>query len=73
MAKSIIGCLYHGFLRKNQHTQRKLLYLEFWINGDPSEKRHNFSNKAIEIDFIKKCSRKLVFLNNKKKKLERFG
>jgi hypothetical protein len=32
------------FLHKNQHTQRKLLNFEFWINGKLSKKGHNFSN-----------------------------
>ena len=33
------------FLQKNQHTQRKLLNLEFWINGELSKIGHHFSNK----------------------------
>ena len=35
------------FLHKNQHTQRKLLNFEFWINGELSKIGHNFSNKVI--------------------------
>ena len=44
------------FLHKNQHTQRKLLNFEFWINGELSKIGHHFSNKKnLKIDFIKKC------------------
>jgi hypothetical protein len=35
------------FLLENQHTQRKLLNLEFWINGELSKIGHHFSNKVI--------------------------
>ena len=35
------------FLHKNQHTQRKLLNFEFWINGELSKIGHHFSNKVI--------------------------
>ena len=35
------------FLHKNQHTQRKLLNFEFWINGELSKIGHHFSNKLI--------------------------
>jgi hypothetical protein len=35
------------FLPKNQHTQRKLLNLEFWINGELSKIEHHLSNKVI--------------------------
>ena len=38
------------FLNKNQHTQRKLLNFEFWINGELSKIGHHFSNKKIEKD-----------------------
>ena len=34
-------------LHKNQHTQRKLLNFEFWINGELSKIGHHFSNKVI--------------------------
>ena len=34
-------------LPKNQHTQRKLLNFEFWINGELSKIGHHFSNKVI--------------------------
>jgi hypothetical protein len=30
------------FLRKNQHTQKKLLNFEFWINGELSKIGHHF-------------------------------
>ena len=35
------------FLPKDQHTQRKLLNVEFWINGELSKIGHYFSNKVI--------------------------
>ena len=31
------GTKLEKFLHKNQHTQRKLLNVEFWINGDYQE------------------------------------
>jgi hypothetical protein len=33
------------FLPTNQHTQRKLLNFEFWINGELSKIGHHFSNR----------------------------
>jgi hypothetical protein len=61
------GTKLERFLNKNQHTQRKLLTFEFWINGE-----HHFSNKK-KIKLIlsknvnnKKCAPKLVFFNEKK-------
>ena len=41
------GTKLERFLHKNQHTQRKLLNFEFWINGELSKIRHHFSNKEI--------------------------
>ena len=35
------------FLHKNQHTHRKLLNFEFWINGELSKIENHFSNKVI--------------------------
>jgi hypothetical protein len=35
-------------LPKNQHTQRKLLNFEFWINGELSKIGHHFSNKEFQ-------------------------
>ena len=35
------------FLYKNQHTQKKWLNFEFWINGELSKGGHLFSNKVI--------------------------
>ena len=61
------------FLRKSQHTQRKLLNFEFWTNGELSKKGHHFSNKKISKLILsknvnnKKCAPKLVFFNEKKK------
>ena len=56
------------FLYKNQHTQRKLLNFEFWINGELSKIWHHFSKKVILSKQInnKKCAPKLVFFNQKK-------
>jgi hypothetical protein len=60
------------FLHKNQHTQRKVLNFEFWINGELSKIGHHFINKVI-LKLIslknvnnKKCAPKLVFFNEKK-------
>ena len=39
------GTKLERFLHKNQHTQRKLLNFEFWINGELSKIGHHFSNK----------------------------
>ena len=33
-----------SFLPMNQHTQRKLMNFEFWINGELSKIGHHFSN-----------------------------
>ena len=41
------GTKLERFLNKNQHTQRKLLNFEFWINGELSKIGHHFSNKVI--------------------------
>ena len=30
---------------KNQHTQRRLLNFEFWINGELSKIGHHFTNE----------------------------
>ena len=38
------GC---GVFKLNQHTQRKLLNFEFWINGELSKIGDHFSNKVI--------------------------
>jgi hypothetical protein len=59
------------FLNKNQHTQRKLLNFEFWINDELSKIGHHFSNKVIYKLILsknvinKKCVPKLVFFNKK--------
>ena len=41
------GTKLERFLPKNQHTHRKLLNFEFWINGELSKIGHHFSNKVI--------------------------
>ena len=41
------GTKLERFLHKNQHTQRKLLNFEFWINDELSKIGHHFSNKVI--------------------------
>ena len=41
------GTKLEKILHKNQHTQRKLLNFEFWINGELSKIGHHFSNKVI--------------------------
>ena len=41
------GTKLERYLHKNQHTERKLLNFEFWINGELSKIGHHFSNKVI--------------------------
>ena len=66
------GTKLERFLHKNQHTQRKLLNFEFWIDGELSKIGHHFSNKKIIKKKLsknvnnKKCVPKLVFFNEKK-------
>ena len=49
------GTKLERFLHKNQHTQRKLLNFEFWINGNLSKIGHHFSNKNyLRIDYYRK-------------------
>ena len=48
-------------LHKNQHTQRKWLNFEFWINGELSKIEHHFSNKEIHI-FKNWCYQKMLTL-----------
>ena len=50
------GTKLERILPKNQHTQRKLLNFENWVNGEMSNIGHNF----------KKCAPKLIFFNEKK-------
>ena len=37
------GTTLERFLPKNQHTQRKLLNFENWVNGEVSKIEHRFS------------------------------
>ena len=37
------GTKFEIFLRKNQHTQRKLLNFENWVSGKVSKIGHHFS------------------------------
>ena len=59
-------------LHKNQHTQRKLLNFELWINGELSKIGHHFSYKVIQKLILskkvnnKQCAPKLVVFNEKK-------
>ena len=41
------GANLERFLHKNQQTQKKLLKIEFWVNGDMSKIGHHFSNRVI--------------------------
>ena len=60
------------FLPKNQHTQRKLLNFENWVNGEVSKIRRHFRNKTRSILILsknvnnEKCAPKLIFINEKK-------
>ena len=59
-------------LPKNQHTQRKLLNFENWVNGEVSKIRSHFRNESRSILKLsknvnnKKCAPKLIFFNEKK-------
>ena len=44
------------FLPKNQHTHRKLLNFENWIDGEVSKIGYHFSKESdLKIDANKKC------------------
>ena len=66
------GTKLERFLHKNQHTQRKLLNFEFWINGELSKIGHHFSNEKNQVLILsknvnnKKYAAKLVFFNDNK-------
>ena len=65
------GTKLERFLHKNQHTQRKLLNFEFWINSELSKIGHlviKILKKLILSKNVnnKKCAPKLVFFNEKK-------
>ena len=55
-------------LTKNQqHTQRKLLNFENWVNWEVSKIGHHFRKQSdLKIDVIKKCAPKLIFFSEKK-------
>ena len=36
------GAKLERFLAKNQHTQKKLMNFENWVNGEVSKIRHHF-------------------------------
>ena len=57
-------------LHKNQHTQRKLLNFEFWINGELSKIGHHFSNKVI-YELILSKNVLLNWYSSMKKKVEK--
>ena len=60
------------FLPRNQHTQRKLLNLELWINGELSKIGHHYSNKVIQkLILSKNVKNKKCEMN--KKNWETFG
>ena len=41
------GTKLERLLPKNQHTQRKLLNLQNWVNGDVTKIGHHFRKKVI--------------------------
>ena len=59
------------FLPKNQHTQRKLLNFEFWINGELSKIGHHFSNKVIQKLILSKMSKTKIVLINQYSSIEK--
>ena len=61
------GTKLERFLHKNQHTPRKLLNFEFWINGELSKSNKYFQKLILSKNVNnKKCAPKLVFFNEKK-------
>ena len=66
------GTKLERFLPKNQHTQRKLMNFENWVNGVVSKNRRYFRNKRRSILMLsknvnnKKRAPKLIFFNEKK-------
>ena len=45
------------FLPKNQHTQKKLLNFDNWVNGEVSKIGHHFRKQSdLKINVIKKYS-----------------
>ena len=46
------GVKLERFLPKNQHTQRKLLNLENWVNGDMSKVPNFDQNLTFKINFL---------------------
>ena len=58
------------FLPKNQHTQRKLLNFENWVNGEVLKIGHHFSKESdLSKDLNnKKIAPKIVFFNDKNEK-----
>ena len=47
---------YKRSLPKNQHTQRKILNFENWLNGEVLKIGHHFSKESdLKNDAIKKC------------------
>ena len=57
-------------MHKNQHTRRKLLNYEFYIDGKLSKIGHHCNKNMIhpkpKITITKKCAPKLGFFNEKK-------
>ena len=56
------GTKLERFLPKNQHTQRKLLNFENWVNGEVFKIGHHFNKESdLKNDAIKKCQLKKMF------------
>ena len=50
------GTKLEKILPKNQHTHRKLLNFENWVNGEVSKIGYHFRKQSdLKIDVIKKC------------------
>ena len=50
------------YFAKNQHTLRKLLNFEFWINSELSKIVHHFSNKVIQKLILSKSAKIVLIL-----------
>ena len=58
------GTKLERFLPKNQHTQRKLLNFENWVNGDVSKSDKNYLNLPQFFFFIEEYQFRSTFFVN---------
>ena len=46
------GTKLERFLPKNQHTQKKLLNFENWVNGEVSKSAKKYQNLTFKVNFL---------------------